>query len=269
MTTPVTPLLSVQNLCLYFPKRSGIFLRARSVLKAVDDVSFDIHHGETLGLVGESGCGKSTVAKAILNLHRPTAGTVRFRDTDLATLSNSEMRPLRRNLQIIFQDPFESLNGRHSVGTILEEPLIVHRAGNTAQRRAKVAELLDLVGLSDTAAGKYPHEFSGGQRQRIGIARAMALNPELLICDEAVSALDVSIQAQILNLLLEIQRERNLAMLFISHDLAVVNHVSDRIAVMHAGQLVETGDAETLFSAPQHPYTQRLLASVPGQQPPD
>ncbi len=256
------PLLKVDNLALHFPQGRGLFA-SKSVLKAVDGVSLEIAAGETLGLVGESGCGKSSLGKAILKLYPPTTGSVQFENRDITGLNNREMRPVRRQMQMIFQDPFESLNSRHTVATILEEPLIIHHWGDRPSRQKKVAELLDRVGLPTAAANKYPHEFSGGQRQRIGIARAIALEPKLLICDEPVSALDVSVQAQILNLLVDIQRDMGLAMLFISHDLSVVRHMSDRIAVMYLGQLVEVGPAESIYQSPRHPYTQILLQSVP------
>ncbi|WP_269620823.1 ABC transporter ATP-binding protein [Zhongshania sp. BJYM1] len=256
-------ILEVQGLQLHFSQSKGIFTRQRAVVRAVDDVSFSLRSGETLGLVGESGCGKSSLGKALLNLHRPTAGKVIYQGQNIAGLSDRAMRDYRRSLQMIFQDPFESLNSRHTVSAILEEPLIIHRIGDAESRRRRVAELLDMVGLPSTASSKYPHEFSGGQRQRIGIARAIALKPQVLICDEAVSALDVSVQAQILNLLLDIQRELNLSMLFISHDLSVVRHMSDRIAVMYLGQIVEIGEAQAIYSHARHPYTQGLLAAIP------
>ncbi|CAA0119798.1 ABC transporter ATP-binding protein [Zhongshania aliphaticivorans] len=255
--------LEVRDLKLHFSQRSGVFGRDRTVVRAVDNVSFELHKGETLGLVGESGCGKSSLGKALLNLHKPSAGKVIYQGKDIAGLSDKAMREYRRSLQIIFQDPFESLNSRHTVSAILEEPLLIHRIGDRASRTQRVAALLDMVGLPSSAASKYPHEFSGGQRQRIGIARAIALNPSVLICDEAVSALDVSVQAQILNLLLEIQRELHLSMLFISHDLGVVRHMSDRIAVMYLGQIVEIGDAQAIYQQARHPYTQGLLAAIP------
>jgi len=255
--------LTVEDLQLHFSQGGGVFQRRRAKLRAVDGVSFNLYQGETLGLVGESGCGKSSLAKALLNLHKPTAGSVIYADTDIAGLSDREMRQYRRALQMIFQDPFESLNSRHTVEVILEEPLVIHKIGNRESRRQRVADLLAMVGLPPSAASKYPHEFSGGQRQRIGIARAIALEPEILICDEAVSALDVSVQAQILNLLLAIQQKLKLSIIFISHDLAVVRHMSDRIAVMYLGQIVEIADAESIYSSPRHPYTQGLLASIP------
>ncbi|QQD19916.1 ATP-binding cassette domain-containing protein [Spongiibacter nanhainus] len=259
---PDSNLLTVDQLCLHFPQGKRLWGEP-PVLRAVDGVSFKLDRGETLGLVGESGCGKSSLGKALLNLHRPTSGSVHYQGRDIAGLPEKQMRPLRRDLQMIFQDPFESLNSRHTVGAIVEEPLIIHRQGDRKSRQQRVMALLDRVGLPASAADKYPHEFSGGQRQRIGIARAIALTPKVLICDEAVSALDVSVQAQILNLLLEIQQELELSMLFISHDLSVVRHMSDRIAVMYLGKLVEVGDAEAIYQAPRHPYTQSLLAAIP------
>ncbi|WP_373090146.1 ABC transporter ATP-binding protein [Zhongshania sp.] len=256
-------ILTVNDLQLHFGQGGGLFRPSRTYLRAVDGVSFKLYEGETLGLVGESGCGKSSLAKALLNLHKPTAGSVRYRKTDIAGLPDRAMRDYRRALQMIFQDPFESLNSRHTVEVILEEPLIIHKLGDRESRRQRVAELLAMVGLPPNAANKYPHEFSGGQRQRIGIARAIALEPKVLICDEAVSALDVSVQAQILNLLMDIQQKLKLSIIFISHDLAVVRHMSDRIAVMYLGQIVEIADAESIYSQPRHPYTQGLLASIP------
>ena len=261
-------LLTVSDLKLHFTQRYGVFKQHRSVIRAVDGVSFTLNRGETLGLVGESGCGKSSLGKALLKLHNPTAGDILFSGNDgsrqnIVELSQAELRPLRARLQMVFQDPYESLNPRHTIETILEEPFIVHGYGARHERRQKLDALLELVGLGQDALNKYPHEFSGGQRQRIGIARAIALEPELLICDEAVSALDVSVQAQIINLLLKIQRQMGLAMLFISHDLSVVRHISDRIAVMYKGKLVEQGSAQALCDKPAHPYTRALLNSVP------
>ena len=256
------PLLQVRDLALHFYPARRLFKQGPA-LRAVDGVSFELGAGETLGLVGESGCGKSSLGKALLNLYRPTGGEVVLNGQRINQLSDRQMRPLRRDMQMIFQDPFESLNARHTVGSILEEPLIIHRIGDRASRQKRVAALLDQVGLPASAIDKYPHEFSGGQRQRIGIARAIALQPKLLICDEAVSALDVSVQAQILNLLMDIQRELGLSMLFISHDISVVRHVSDRIAVMYLGEIVEIGEARALCEQPAHPYTQALLAAVP------
>jgi oligopeptide/dipeptide ABC transporter ATP-binding protein len=230
-------------------------------------VSLHIRPGETLGLVGESGCGKSTLGKTLARLYKPTAGSIRFDGREISGHSRRQLQPIRREIQMVFQDPYESLNPRQTVGSILEEPFTIHRLGTKTERRQWVAELLEKVGLPKTALNRFPFEFSGGQRQRIGIARALALKPRLIICDEAVSALDVSIQSQILNLLLDLQKELGLAYLFISHDLAVVKHVSDRIAIMYLGRIVETGDAETLYRSPAHPYTQALLSAIPVPDP--
>ena len=261
------PLLRVRGLTKHFPVRGGMFLRTTGQVHAVDDVSFDLDVGETIGLVGESGCGKSTVGKTLLRLHEPTAGEVLFEGRDITTMGRQELRQLRRDIQIILQDPFESLNARHTVGKILEEPFVIHRLGTTQERRRWAAELLERVGLSPAAASRFPHEFSGGQRQRIGIARAIALRPKLIVCDEAVSALDVSIQSQIINLLLDLQREMHLALIFIAHDLAVVKHVSDRIAVMYLGEVVETATATSIYATPRHPYTQALISAIPEPDP--
>ena len=262
-----TPILEASGLKLHFPVRSGIFQRARQSCKAVDGVSLHIHPGETLGLVGESGCGKSTLGKTLARLYKPTAGTISFEGREISSLSRRELQPIRREIQMVFQDPYESLNPRQTVGSILEEPYVIHKLGTKRERRQWVAELLEKVGLPRTALNRFPFEFSGGQRQRIGIARALALKPRLIICDEAVSALDVSIQSQILNLLLDLQKELGLSYLFISHDLAVVKHVSDRIAIMYLGRIVETGDAQTLYNSPAHPYTQALLSAIPVPDP--
>ena len=261
------PLLRVRGLTKHFPVRGGIFLRTTGHVHAVDDVSFDLDVGGTVGLVGESGCGKSTVGKTLLRLHEPTRGQVLFEGRDITTMGRKELRQLRRDIQIILQDPFESLNARHTVGKILEEPFVIHRLGTTQERRRWAAELLERVGLSPAAASRFPHEFSGGQRQRIGIARAIALRPKLIVCDEAVSALDVSIQSQIINLLLDLQREMHLALIFIAHDLAVVKHVSDRIAVMYLGEVVETATAHDIYASPRHPYTQALISAIPMPDP--
>ena len=261
------PMLRVRGLTKHFPVRGGLFLRTTGHVHAVDDVSFDLDAGETVGLVGESGCGKSTVGKTLLRLHEPTAGEVLFEGRDITTMGRKELRQLRRDIQIILQDPFESLNARHTVGKILEEPFVIHRIGTTQERRRWAGELLERVGLSPAAASRFPHEFSGGQRQRIGIARAIALRPKLIVCDEAVSALDVSIQSQIINLLLDLQREMHLALIFIAHDLAVVKHVSDRIAVMYLGEVVETATAKDIYASPRHPYTQALISAIPLPDP--
>ncbi|MCY4533539.1 MAG: dipeptide ABC transporter ATP-binding protein [Gammaproteobacteria bacterium] len=267
MTELSTPLLQVRGLTRHFPVRSGVLLRTSGQVHAADDVSFDLNVGETLGLVGESGCGKSTVGKTLLRLYEPTSGAVLFEGRDIASMNKAELRRMRRNVQIILQDPFESLNARHTIGKILEEPFIIHRLGSTAERRRRVAGLLEKVGLEAATANRFPHEFSGGQRQRIGIARAIALEPKLIVCDEAVSALDVSIQSQVINLLLELQREMNLALLFIAHDLAVVKHVSDHIAVMYLGEIIETATATEIYRSPRHPYTQALLSAIPVPDP--
>ncbi len=261
------PLLSVRGLTKRFPVRSGVFLRTVGHVHAADDVSFDVYEGETVGLVGESGCGKSTVGKTLLRLYEPTAGHVFFQGRDVAAMNRRQLRRARRDMQIILQDPFESLNARHNVGKILEEPFVIHRLGTSGERKRWVAELLEKVGLEAAAANRFPHEFSGGQRQRIGIARAIALNPKLIVCDEAVSALDVSIQSQVVNLLLDLQREMRLALVFIAHDLAVVKHVSDRVAVMYLGEVVETASAAEIYESPRHPYTQALLSAIPVPDP--
>ncbi len=263
----VQPLLQVRDLKMHFPVKEGIFMRTGKFNKAVDGVSFDILPGETLGLVGESGCGKSTLGRCIARLYQPTAGEILFNGTDLARLGRKAMMPFRRDIQMIFQDPMESLNSRHTVGEILEEPFIVHAMGDKVWRRQRVTELLELVGLPARSATRYPFEFSGGQRQRIGIARAIALNPKLIICDEPVSALDVSIQSQILNLLIDLQKEFNLSYLFIAHDLAVVKHISDRIAIMYLGRIVESGEGESIYRTARHPYTQSLISAIPVPDP--
>ncbi len=262
----MTSLLSVSNLKQHF-KMGGGFLRKQYTVYAVDGISFDLKQGETLGLVGESGCGKSTLGRSLLKLFEPSAGSITFEGRDITHLSPKEMRSLRQEMQIVFQDPAESLNSRHTVGQILEEPFIIHGKGNAEQRRTWVQELLEKVGLPGSAVDRYPHEFSGGQRQRIGIARAIALKPKLLVCDEAVSALDVSVQSQIVNLLLNLQREMNLAIIFIAHDLSVVKHISDRIAVMYLGRIVELAEAQALYLAPRHPYTQALISAIPVPDP--
>jgi oligopeptide transport system ATP-binding protein len=261
-------LLEVENLQKWFPVRQGMVIeRTVDHVKAVDGVSFEIAAGETLGLVGESGSGKSTTGYCILQLLKPTGGSVRFQGRELTTLGREELRRERRELQIVFQDPYASLNPRMTVGDIVGEPLLVHRIGDRKSRRAAVRQLLDVVGFDPAYVNRYPHEFSGGQRQRIGIARALALNPKLIVCDEPVSALDVSIQAQILNLLKDLQRDFGLTYLFIAHDLAVVRAMSDRIAVMNRGKIVEIGPAEQIYNAPQDDYTKALLAAVPVPDP--
>jgi oligopeptide transport system ATP-binding protein len=262
------PLLVVDHLKKYFPVKSGLlFDRTVDYVKAVDDVSFVIHPGETLGLVGESGSGKSTAGYCVLQLLKPTEGSVRFQGRELTTMRREELRLMRREMQIVFQDPYASLNPRMTVGDIVAEPLVVHDVGDRRSRRRSAERLLEVVGFNPDFINRYPHEFSGGQRQRIGIARALALNPRLIVCDEPVSALDVSIQAQILNLLKDLQNEFGLTYLFIAHDLAVVREMSDRIAVMNRGKLVEAGDATEVYQHPKDPYTKALLAAVPVPDP--
>jgi len=261
-------LISVKNLKKYFPITRGlIFTRHIGDVKAVDDVSFDIHKGETLGLVGESGCGKTTTGRTLIQLYEPTAGHVYYEGKDLATLSTKELRPMRQRLQIIFQDPYASLNPRLTVGSIVGEPLEIHHVAQGKELRERVQELLHLVGLNPYFINRYPHEFSGGQRQRIGVARALALDPEFIVCDEPISALDVSIQAQVVNLLEELQERLGLTYLFIAHDLSMVRHISDRVAVMYLGKIVELADRNTLYEYPLHPYTQALLSAVPIPDP--
>ena len=263
-----SPLVEVSELKVYFPIKSGIVLdRHVGDIKAVDDVSLTIERGETLGLVGESGCGKSTIGRTVLRLYEPTAGKVVFDGEDISSRGEVAMRPLRRRMQMIFQDPFASLNPRHSIGRIVAEPMRVHGLAGRRDAQARVRELLVRVGLPADAASRYPHEFSGGQRQRIGIARALAVSPDFIVCDEPVSALDVSIQAQIINLLDELQGDFGLTYLFIAHDLAVVRHISDRIAVMYLGSVVEVSPADELYSTPLHPYTISLLSAVPIPDP--
>lgn len=261
------PLLRVRDLTKHFPVKGGLLRRTVAQVKAVDGVSFDIQRGETLGLVGESGCGKSTLGRAILRLHEPTAGSVELDGTDVIAAGGGELKRLRRNMQIIFQDPFASLSPRRTVFETLREPLDVHRIGTAAERRKKVEDLLEVVGLRRAVLHRYPHEFSGGQRQRVGIARALALNPKFIVADEAVSALDVSVQSQVLNLIDDLQSEFGISFLFISHDLAVVQHISHQVGVMYLGQLVERAGASDLYAEPKHPYTQALMSAIPVPDP--
>ena len=266
MTEP-RPLLEITDLVKHYPVRTGVLRRAAGTVHAVDGVSFSLGVGETLGLVGESGCGKSTVARSVLRLIEPTSGSIRIDGTDITHLSKSELRPHRRAMQIVFQDPFASLNPRMTAGDIVGEPLIVHKLATGSAKQARVAQLFEQVGLRPDQMRNYPHQFSGGQRQRICIARALALDPRLIVCDEPVSALDVSIQAQVINLLIDLQRAHGFSYLFIAHDLAVVAHISHRVAVMYLGRIVEIADKTELFKNPRHPYTQALLASVPIANP--
>ncbi len=262
-----TPLLEVRDLVVHFPVRKGVFARVTAWVRAVDGISFDIAPGETLALVGESGCGKTTAGRAVLRLLEPSAGEVRFEGADLLAMKAAELRAVRRRMQLVFQDPYASLNPRMTVGDILGEPLRVHGIARRSELDDRVAALLERVGLQASYRSRYPHEFSGGQRQRIGIARALALEPKLIVCDEAVSALDVSIQAQILNLLQDLQDEYGLSYLFISHDLSVVEHIADRVAVMYLGRFAELAPVEALFREPKHPYTQALISANPVADP--
>ncbi|MCQ5365790.1 dipeptide ABC transporter ATP-binding protein [Anoxybacillus salavatliensis] len=261
------PLLQVKGLKKYFPITAGLFNKQIGQVKAVDDLSFVVYRGETLGIVGESGCGKSTTGRMLMRLIEPTEGSILFEKEEVTKLSPQQLRKVRRDMQMIFQDPFASLNPRHTVEKILEEPLIVHGIGSKEERRKKVREMLEVVGLSSYHAKRYPHQFSGGQRQRIGIARALMTKPKLIIADEPVSALDVSIQAQVLNLLEDLQKEFGLTYIFIAHDLGVVRHISDRVGVMYLGRMVELASSEELYRHPKHPYTKALLEAVPIPDP--
>ncbi len=257
------PLLDVKQLCVHFPfRRGGLFLPEHGFVRAVDGVSFQIRPGETLGLVGESGCGKSTTARAIIGLVKPTSGEVLLQGTPIQSLNERAMRPYRKTIQMVFQDPFASLNPRMTVGNIIAEPLVVHQLAQGRDRQLEVIRLMELVGLNPRYMNRYPHEFSGGQRQRIGIARALAVQPKLILCDEPISALDVSIQAQIVNLLMDLQQQLGLSYLFIAHDLAIVRHIATRVGVMYLGRIVELAEAKQLYANPIHPYTQALLSAV-------
>ncbi|MBP45920.1 MAG: peptide ABC transporter substrate-binding protein [Deltaproteobacteria bacterium] len=265
--TSETAILEINNLKMHFPVKEGVLLRTGKLNKAVDGVSFSIKPGQTLGLVGESGCGKSTLGRCIARLYDPTEGEIRFEGQDISHIRGKALKPFRQHIQMIFQDPMESLNSRHTVGDILEEPFIIQQTGDRLSRKKRVQELLEIVGLPARSSTRYPFEFSGGQRQRICVARSIALNPKLVICDEPVSALDVSIQSQILNLLIDLQQEFNLSYLFIAHDLAVVKHISDEIAIMYLGKIVESGLGEEIYRNPQHPYTKSLMSAIPVPDP--
>ena len=260
-------LINVDDLKVHFPIRSGIFQTEVGTVKAVDGISFDVRKGETLGLVGESGCGKSTTGRAMIRLREPTAGRVTFDGVDLGTLKPEQLRKMRRRMQIIFQDPYGSLDPRMTVGSIIAEPIETHRLASGSAKRERIADLLRIVGLDPKYVNRYPHEFSGGQRQRIGVARALAVEPEFIVCDEPISALDVSIQAQVLNLLTDLREQLGLTYLFIAHDLSVVKHISDRVAVMYLGKIVEIGPPEIMYANPAHPYTRALLSAVPVPDP--
>jgi oligopeptide transport system ATP-binding protein len=267
MKTTAEVILRVSHLRKYFPIRKGVFRRVVGQVKAVDDISFDVYRGETLGLVGESGCGKTTAGRTIIRLYQPTGGDVSFEGVNLATLRGNKLRQVRRKIQMVFQDPYASLNPRMNVESIVGEPLEIFRISAGGSRKERVEELLHLVGLNPALMNRFPHEFSGGQRQRIGLARSLALNPDLIICDEPISALDVSIQAQVVNLLEELQEKLGLTYIFIAHDLSMVRHISKRVAVMYLGKVVELTDRETLYNNPLHPYTQALLSAIPVPDP--
>lgn len=266
-TEAASPLLQVRGLKKYFPIRKGLLARVVGQVRAVDGVSFEIPAGKTFSLVGESGCGKTTVGRTILRLLEPTAGQVIFDNREVFSLTRAELRPLRRNMQIIFQDPYSSLNPRMTVEDLIAEGLVIHGLFTPAARREKIHALLETVGLRPEYAARYPHQFSGGQRQRIGIARALALEPKFIVCDESISALDVSVQAQVINLLQDLQEQHNIAYLFIAHDLSVVRHISDRVGVMYLGQMMEVGDCDEIYNNPLHPYTKALLSAIPEVDP--
>ncbi|RPI83183.1 MAG: dipeptide ABC transporter ATP-binding protein [Chloroflexi bacterium] len=267
MTDQGDVILKVEKLKKYFPIRRGVFRRVVGQVKAVDDVSFQVYRGETLGLVGESGCGKTTIGRTISRLYDATEGRILFNDTDLTQLKGPSLRLMRRNIQMVFQDPYASLNPRMNIYQIISEPLIIFNTVPRANRKERVAELMQLVGLNPSVMGRFPHEFSGGQRQRIGLARSLALNPDLIVCDEPISALDVSIQAQVVNLLEELQEKLNLTYIFIAHDLSMVRHISKRVAVMYLGKIMELTDNVSLYECPLHPYTQALLSAIPVPDP--